>query len=484
MGGRDDHADGWPVSGFLSLPRRGPLATAMLAGIGITIALWLAAGVDLAWRFEQVDLELTALTDRVLRSEQALESIRNSVLLGAVDWRDALLDSGGAEPPEFYRARIRQHQATCTSSLADVRTAGDPEAVAESLAQLGRELDEYWASIYPIMTEAPVQRAADLRQIMRERVLPRRANIERIVAHVQTLNRLQFEQQQRREAEVYARSRTRFLLTGGLALLLSLGVGVSVTGYVGRLERALRAHLAANARNAADLHNLSGRLVRAQEDERRLIARELHDEVGQALTAVKMQLAAASRSLLPGETGAIDEARGVVDTALQSVRQLSRLLHPPMLDDLGLVSALDSYLSGFADRTGIRADLVHDGMSERPTPEIEIGLFRIVQEATTNIARHASAAACRVYVQRLPASVVLTVEDDGRGFDPQLRRPGVDDGLGLLSIQERVADMRGTFRIESAPGRGTRLYVEVPAVIPAVGDMASKEPGDGTHPAR
>jgi signal transduction histidine kinase len=166
------------------------------------------------------------------------------------------------------------------------------------------------------------------------------------------------------------------------------------------------------------------------------------------------------------------------------VRQLSRLLHPPMLDDLGLVSALDSYLGTFGDRTGIRADLVHDGMNERPTPEIEICLFRIVQEATTNIARHASATACRVYLQRLPASVVLNVEDNGRGFDPQLRRPGAEDGLGLLSIQERVADVRGTFRIESAPGRGTRLCVEVPAVIPAAEEAAPKEPGDGTHPAR
>jgi signal transduction histidine kinase len=467
----------------------------MLAWFGVTIALWLAAGVDLAWRFERVDIEVDALTARVLESERALESIRVSVLLGAIDLRDALLDASGEEQQEFYRARVRQHQATCASSLADLRTAGGPETFSAALAQMGRELDEYWASIYPIMAQAPVRRTADLRRIMRERVIPRRANIERIVAQVQALNRLQLEGQQRREAEVYAKSKTRFLLSGGLALLLSVGVGVFVTSYVGRLERALRAQLAANARNAADLHRLSGRLVRAQEDERRLIARELHDEVGQALTAVKMQLTAASRSLPPGETEAFDEARGVVDSALQSVRELSRLLHPPMLDDLGLVSALDSYLGSFGERAGIRTDLVHDGMTERPAPEIEICLFRIVQEATTNIARHASATACRVYLQRLPGSVVLTVEDDGRGFDPQQQRRGEDAGLGLLGIQERVADVRGTFRIESAPGRGTRLYVELPALTADAargageggargGEPAPKESSDGTHPAR
>ena len=136
-------------------------------------------------------------------------------------------------------------------------------------------------------------------------------------------------------------------------------------------------------------------------------------------------------------------------------------------------------------------------MDERPSPTIETCLFRIVQEATTNIAKHASATSCRVYVQRLPASVVLTVEDNGRGFDPQTERLGAEEGLGLLGIQERVADAGGTFRIESAPGRGTRLYVELPALglVSADGSQTahtdtgrvdeerSKEFGDGTHPA-
>ena len=120
-----------------------------------------------------------------------------------------------------------------------------------------------------------------------------------------------------------------------------------------RLERRLRAQLAANAESAAQLHRLSARLVRAQEDERRLIARELHDEVGQALTAVKLQLARRA-PVGAGRAGAarIDEARAITDAALQSARQLSRLLHPPMLDDMGLAATLDWFLKGFSERTG------------------------------------------------------------------------------------------------------------------------------------
>jgi signal transduction histidine kinase len=225
----------------------------------------------------------------------------------------------------------------------------------------------------------------------------------------------------------------------------------------------LRAQVTMNAQNAADLHRLSGRLVQAQEDERRLIARELHDEVGQALTAVKMQLSIARRSVPPQETAAIDQSRDAVDAALQSARQLSRLLRPPMLDDMGLGPALDAYLTAFGERTGIATEFHHAGLDDRPDPAVEICIFRVAQEATTNVARHAEATSCRVYLQRLAASAVLTVEDNGRGLSPTSQAPGAEEGLGLVGIRERVADARGLFRLESAPGKGTRIYVELPA---------------------
>jgi signal transduction histidine kinase len=449
--------------GRLALRRRGPLVTAMVVGFGLLVALWLAAGFNLLWRFDTVDREVSALTDRVLRSEQALEAVRTSILLGAIDWRDALLDSASGAASESYIDRIRRHRETCAASLADLRHRGEGAATGVALAELAREVDEYWASILPIMATAPMQRPADIQRIMRDRVIPKRANVERIVAQAQSIIRLELQQQQARKVDVYARSRVRFMLTGGLALLLSLGVGWFGTRHVGRLERALGTQVTVNAQHVADLHRLSGRLVRAQEDERRLIARELHDEVGQALTAVRVQLSFARRSVPPQEMAAIDQCRGVVDAALQSARQLSRLLRPPMLDDMGLGPALAAYLSAFEERTGITTDLVHAGLDDRPDPAVEICIFRIVQEATTNIARHAQATSCRVYLQRLPGSAVLSVEDNGQGFDPHTQPPGTEAGIGLVGIRERVADARGTFRIESAPGRGTQLSVELPA---------------------
>jgi signal transduction histidine kinase len=455
---------GTPAQSGASGPRRTPLVVVLYAGFAVTTVLWLAAGLDLAFGHEAADREVERLTDRFLASEQALTDLRTSVLLGAIDWRDALLDSGGPDRADFYLAQLRRYRQVCATSLAELERSGEPLGGSASLAALTREVNDYWTSVLPIVTLPPARRVTELRQVLNDRIIPRRESVFRIMAHVQALNRSHLEQQQRREAVVYGRSRNRFLLTGGVALLLSLVVGLSVSRHVSRLDRRLRAELAANAENAVQLHRLSARLVRAQEDERRLIARELHDEVGQALTAVKMQLALARRSVPGDQAGAIDEARSITDAALQSVRQISRLLHPPMLEDTGLAATLDWYLRGFSERTGVPVEFVHSGMEERAAPEVETCLFRMVQEATTNIARHADATSCRVYLQRLPSSVVLTVEDNGAGFEPNTARRGQAEGVGLLGIQERVTDARGTFRMESAPGRGTRITVELPAL--------------------
>jgi signal transduction histidine kinase len=217
-----------------------------------------------------------------------------------------------------------------------------------------------------------------------------------------------------------------------------------------------------------ELERLSAKLVGAQEDERRTIARELHDEVGQALTAIKMGLSIAYRDLK--DCGrplySLTEARSVTDGALQAVRDVSQLLHPTMLDDLGLTETLNWYLRGFARRTGILAELTQDRITERMSAELELAAYRIVQEGLTNVAKHASARTCRVYVQRLPHSLVITVEDDGVGFDVN-RKAAADPlrGLGLVGIRERVSGLGGTLRLESTLGHGTRLTAELPMFI-------------------
>jgi signal transduction histidine kinase len=236
--------------------------------------------------------------------------------------------------------------------------------------------------------------------------------------------------------------------------------------YAGRLEAHLRRQRARDVQNTRDLQRLSAKLITAQEEERRSLARELHDEVGQVLTAIKVELAVAQHAVeaAGGPAHLLDDVRGMTDGALHSVRDLSHIVHPALLDDLGLPAAIDWHLKSFSKRYRIRAELVHDGMEARLTPETEATAFRIVQEAVTNVAKHAAATTCRVSLGRHGDTVLVTVEDDGVGFNAvNTQQQGARVGLGLIGIRERALQLRGTLRIQSGPGTGTKLTVELPA---------------------
>jgi signal transduction histidine kinase len=245
---------------------------------------------------------------------------------------------------------------------------------------------------------------------------------------------------------------------------MGAGIAVFSAWYVGRLEATVREGHAEVARSREELRHLSGKLVRAQEDERRSIARELHDEIGQALTAVEVELAVAERSAStnPAAVEAIHEARTVTQRALGGVRDLSQLLRPSMLDDFGLPDTLKWQLRKFSDRTNVRTELLQDGLSERLPIDVEVTVYRVIQEALTNVSRHANATTCRVFVQRLASSVVVTIEDDGVGLPERTNNHAPQEGSGLVGIRERVSDLGGTFRIEGKAGKGTRLLIELP----------------------
>jgi signal transduction histidine kinase len=247
---------------------------------------------------------------------------------------------------------------------------------------------------------------------------------------------------------------------------LAIGVGVSILAvvYAGRLERRLRQQMSRDVELAHELQELSAKLVRVQEQERRHIARELHDEIGQALTAVKVELAYAQRSIedAHGSPTVLQTARAITDGALHQVRDLSYLLHPAALDEFGLVSAVEEHVKGFRKRYGIEAELSHASMDTRLAPETEAAAYRIVQEALHNVAKHASATKCHVFLARQPDVLRIVIEDDGAGFDPSAPRSPDRRGLGLIGMRERASHLNGSVVIESARGRGTRVIVELP----------------------
>ncbi len=202
------------------------------------------------------------------------------------------------------------------------------------------------------------------------------------------------------------------------------------------------------------------RVVRAQEEERRRLARELHDETGQALTSILLGLKS-----LEGLDDMAALGKGVaalrerVVATLQDVRRLAVELRPAALDDFGLEAALERLTAGFAEQTGLKVELESRLQDDRLPEEVETVLYRIVQEALTNIVKHADAGQVSIVITQKAGAVGAVIEDDGRGFDPDR---SVDGGIGLIGMRERVALLDGSMTIEAAPGKGTTLVIEVP----------------------
>jgi two-component system, NarL family, sensor histidine kinase DevS len=203
------------------------------------------------------------------------------------------------------------------------------------------------------------------------------------------------------------------------------------------------------------------RVVDAQELERRRLARELHDETGQALTSILLGLRTLEETLDgPGPQAAVADLRELVVATLQDVRRLAVELRPKVLDDFGLVPALERLTETFAEQTGIVVRFESGLGAERLPAEVETALYRIVQESLTNIVKHAHARTISIALTRKPGTVAVVVEDDGQGFDPA----GVGEGgFGLEGMRERVGLLDGRLQVESSEGAGTTLVAEVPA---------------------
>lgn len=247
-----------------------------------------------------------------------------------------------------------------------------------------------------------------------------------------------------------------------------------------QLESSTRAEkerlLAAVRQQRTQLRQLTHKLTEVQESERRKLARELHDEMGQALTAIRMNLAVIERTLsaevAPMISERLSEASQLTEHTLEQIRELSLDLRPPMLDDLGLIPTLRWYIKRYASRTTIQTELNIWGVERRLPALVETALFRVLQEALTNVARHAQASVIWLNLRYAADRVVAEVTDNGCGFDVesvQMQATSVR-GMGLLGMSERLNLLGGSFQIESQVGKGTQLAFEIPLEATPAGE--------------
>lgn len=447
--------------------RRAPLErlsirAALALGIAVTLGLWLFTSYTFTRRIEDVQRQAAAVASRYTRAQELLATARAQVLVSSVRVRDALLNPDPASLTG-YREQLDSIQRVINDALDAYEPVLETAPGQDQVRNLRAAVNQFHRTSLAVLAESETPSNSAVRDLLNRRIIPRREAAVKISEDIQSLNRLAFVRQQADIAEIHRVAETQSWRRLGLALATSLGVLLIAAMYSGRLEARLRRQMERDYRISRQLHDATIKLMGAQEDERRTIARELHDEVGQVLSALQVELSLAQRKLTAAgvATDPLVEAQGLAAGALSTVRDLSQLLRPAALDDLGLPAAIDASLRGLARRHDIKVELSQSGMTDRLAPETEIAAYRIVQEALTNVARHAAAAHCRVRLMRLPEALRVEVEDDGSGFDPEAETARTG-GVGLIGMRERAAMRGGKLSIWSEPGAGTRLFVELP----------------------
>jgi signal transduction histidine kinase len=447
----------------------GSVRAALLAGFAVVFAMWLLWGYQLVRSLIQIERQVTTVHDSYVRGEQTLSKVRTNVLLGSIYLRDALID-GEAARRDAYRAELTRLRTEVDQLLGSYVPEVSSPADRDHWARLQAGLADYWASRDLAFT-APADAAA----LLRNRVVPKRDTVLQILDQLSALQNVANDRRQMEISLLYRQVRTRLLTMGAVTLVVALLVAVMASRHVSGLQREIDRQRRIERDNREDLERLSARLVDVQEQERRSLARELHDEVGQALTAVKMDIGIALRTEVePRVRTALEEARDLSENALRSVRDMSQLLHPSALDDFGLPATLTTYLRTFSHRTSIRAQLA-ETLETRLAPEIEVAVYRIVQEALSNVARHSGATACTVSLNSGRGVLRLVIEDNGRGIGPVATRLTSGRGLGLIGMRERAQALGGTFTIRERDGGGTIVAVTLPLDIAATESPAGDD---------
>jgi signal transduction histidine kinase len=435
-----------------------PVAAAALGGLLLLIYTSIATTSRKA---EEIYAQLDQLNSHHRDVENTLRRLRSDVHLSSIYIRDYLLDTDQEDAAE-YRQNLTSLRKNHAVNVKRLRALVPPEA-GPRVDVLEKGIDEYWQAFEPLFEWSAYEKMMRSGRFLRREVLPRREAVLSIATDIEQLNNTNLATQR---AEVTRRLVTfREDLHRRLWRTLLLGFVVAVVAVVRlrmleRRSERQREH-AEQAEN--EMRQLSQQLVAAQEEERKKLTRELHDHVGQMLTALRMEIGRAERARGGSDNqlaNAIAESKRLLDTILRSVRDLVMGLRPSMLDDFGLQPALEWLVRDFRRRYGTQIDLALTGDIDTLPDQYRTCIYRVVQEALTNCARHAYARRIEVALRFERNTLDLVISDDGVGI-----QPGHGRGMGLIGIEERVRELHGTFDVGPHKIAGTELRIAMPVTV-------------------
>lgn len=430
-------------------------------GFGSLLAIILL----IAWKGAQVVLAIESQNDFLwtayVEHDELLDGIRFALSQSASSVRDYLLDDDAAA--------VLQHRTdleTLHHQIDDAVARYDRDLPADEAAlwrQLKRDVDAYWRVLEPAFGWDARTRRRQAESFLRHQVIPRQGELLGLIARVDQTDQRNRQQSNRKIAALFAQFRRELTLSALAASLLGGLLAFLTVHRVLELEQAAARRLREVTQARSELQNLSNRVVAVQEEERQRVARELHDEVGQAISAVLVELGRAANHLPPeSETLAnLSLARQLAERAVEQVRDMALLLRPSMLDDLGLVPALKWQAREVSRRTGVKIKVAAETVVDDLPDDYRTCIYRVVQEALNNAARHADPSWVRVEALQDNEKIRVNIQDNGSGFDPS-----EDKGMGILGMEERVKRLGGIFRIDSEKGSGTIVSLLLPMAQP------------------
>ena len=430
----------------------------LLISFSWLLALLIGAGVLALLSFRRLDRASQEVSRRFTVRNHALGTIVISVRyyddqLERFLLQDQLQESG-PDPAE-----VTNKIAAVRAALLDYPPDGDPDEQL-LLTAMQRQLQEEETSCAIVLAWRSDLRQQRAYQFIGQQLIPWRTRIFELSAQISSLEERRLALENLTVATRFQSLESRLVWLVSLSLVAGVLMSLVCGWYILRLERQALLRYEALARSRLELEGLSGRLVEAQEEERRSISRELHDEVGQSLGALLVEVGQLGK-LVPPEDRAtqaqIAQIKSVAESAVKSIRDIALLLRPPMLDDLGLVPALEWQAREISRRSDMEVEVHSENVSETLSDETKVTVYRLVQEALNNAATHASAKNARVTIAQNSDKITVEIVDDGQGFDPGRQR-----GMGILGMEERVRRLGGTLTIASAPGKGATVEAELP----------------------
>jgi signal transduction histidine kinase len=418
-------------------------------GLGSLVILIAISMLASSRKSEAIYAQLDALNSHHRRVEATLRRLRSDLNLSGIFVRDYLLDVARERAPE-YREQIAEYRRTTLATLDELKTLIKSDA---QVASLQAKLDDYWTTFDPLFDWTPAEKIEKSASFLRREVVPRREAALAIARQIEDLNNANLAAQRDEVARRHAAFRADLQRFFWQTVLLGLAVAVTVVLRLRVLERR-------SEDAERQMRSLSQQLVNAQEEERKHLSRELHDHVAQVLTGLRMELGRVDRTTT-GVGPAIAECKRLVDDLFQTVRNLALGLRPSMLDDFGLRAALEWLVRDFMSRSAIKIDLSLEGDPDAVPEKHRTCVYRVVQEAMTNVVRHAHATSIRVAVLTADGQLRVAVADDGTGIEPARRRVG----MGLRGIEERAKELGGTMSIARNGKHGTMVSVVLPLPV-------------------